>query len=252
MDAGQAGAADLVLGLETGGDHLSIALLSVAHDGVETLLEARTAFRGPRHADTLLTHADAMLRAHGKRTHDLTLVAVGRGPGGFTGVRVGLATALGLHLGTGVPVWPVCSLASLAFGTTGSDLREVRRVAVMIDARRGEVYGGLFSLGPGAGPEPMFPPEAGPREAFERKVLALTGGAEVTWVGSGVPHDGTDAGNPAHIGSAVSHARLAARCWREAGRDPSQVPPLDPAYLRRSEAELNAEKALEKRRAMGE
>ena len=250
MNAGQVDAADLVLGLETGGEHLSVALLSVAPDGAETLLEARTAFRGPRHADTLLTHADAMLRAHGKLTRDLTLVAVGRGPGGFTGVRVGLATALGLHLGTGVPVWPVCSLASLAFGTHGSGLLEARHVAVMIDARRGEVYSGLFTLWPEGLPEPSFPPEAGPREAFITKVIDRLGSVDVTWIGSGA--DSHDPGHPAHLGSAVSHARLAVRLWREASRDPARVPPLDPAYLRRSEAELNAEKALEKRRAMGE
>src|ERR687883_1053960 len=83
-------------------------------------------------AATLLEDVDALLRQGGVATRELDALAVGTGPGSFTGVRIGLATARGLPLALDVPAAGVSTLDALAAGAPGA-------VAV-IDARRGEVF----------------------------------------------------------------------------------------------------------------
>jgi tRNA threonylcarbamoyladenosine biosynthesis protein TsaB len=83
-------------------------------------------------AVTLLEDVDALLRQAGARTGDLDALAVGIGPGSFTGLRIGLATARGLALGLEIPVAGVSTLAALAAGTPGG--------TPVIDARRREVF----------------------------------------------------------------------------------------------------------------
>jgi tRNA threonylcarbamoyladenosine biosynthesis protein TsaB len=81
---------------------------------------------------TLLEDVDALLRQAGAHTRDVDALAVGIGPGSFTGVRVGLATARGLALALGVPVAGVSTLDALASGAPGA--------VPVVDARRGEVF----------------------------------------------------------------------------------------------------------------
>jgi tRNA threonylcarbamoyladenosine biosynthesis protein TsaB len=83
-------------------------------------------------ASTLLEDVDALLRQGGAHPSDVEALAVGIGPGSFTGVRVGLATARGLALALGVPVAGVSTLAALAAGAPGA--------MPVIDARRREVF----------------------------------------------------------------------------------------------------------------
>ena len=83
-------------------------------------------------ASTLLEDVDALLRQGGARPSDLEALAVGIGPGSFTGVRVGLATARALALALDVPVAGVSTLAALAAGAPGA--------MPVIDARRREVF----------------------------------------------------------------------------------------------------------------
>jgi tRNA threonylcarbamoyladenosine biosynthesis protein TsaB len=83
-------------------------------------------------ASTLLEDVDALLRQASARTTDVGALAVGTGPGSFTGVRVGLATARGLALALGVPAAGVSTLDALAAGAPGA--------VPVVDARRGEVF----------------------------------------------------------------------------------------------------------------
>ena len=83
-------------------------------------------------AVTLLEDVDALLRQGGARPGDLDALAVGVGPGSFTGVRVGLATARGLALALDLPIAGVSTLAALAAGAPGA--------TPVIDARRREVF----------------------------------------------------------------------------------------------------------------
>ena len=81
---------------------------------------------------SVLEDVDALLRRGGMRAQQLEGIVVGPGPGSFTGLRMGLATARALAFALGVPVAGVSTLAALAAGTPGA--------APVIDARRREVF----------------------------------------------------------------------------------------------------------------
>lgn len=228
----------LVLGIETGGEHLSAALLEESPTARRLLAESLV-HRGSRHADLALTLVSEVLARAGVTAFDVSLVAVGRGPGGFTGVRLGLSIAQGLSLASGVPVWPVSSLAALSLNATATGLP----VLAMIDAKKGEVYAGLFRLAPGASPITLLAPcvttcEAAlvaAREAAGLEgMIVLGSGALAYGVASPLPA-------PAHVATASSTAELALMEWAEAGWDAQRAPAVDPVYLRRSEAEILAD-----------
>src|SRR5213083_428247 len=110
----------LILAFDTATDVATSALVS---DG--EVLGERTS-----RAVTVLEDVDALLRQAGAHTRELDGIAVGIGPGSFTGVRIGLATALALALG--VPVAGVSTLDALAAGAPGA--------LPVVDAKRGEVF----------------------------------------------------------------------------------------------------------------
>jgi tRNA threonylcarbamoyladenosine biosynthesis protein TsaB len=112
----------LILAFDTATDVATSALVS---DG-EVLGERVS------RAVTLLEDVDALLRQAGARTGDLEALAVGIGPGSFTGVRIGLATARGIALALDIPVAGVSTLAALAAGAPGA--------VPVVDARRKEVF----------------------------------------------------------------------------------------------------------------
>ncbi len=228
-----------VLGFESGGDHLSVALWRLAADPAAPprtwrLVGQQIHHRGHRHADAALTLADQLLGMANLAPGDLALVASGRGPGGFTGVRVGLATAVGLGAAVGCPVWPVDSLRALAMNAGGAGV-----VLPLIDARRNEAYGAVYRDG-----ERLSEPRVGPASVLVRDAEAIAGAAPLAVFGSGATaYDVASAGVPAtwHIPRAAHTALLAARSWNAAGR-PETGPVVDPAYIRPSDAELNPPK----------
>ncbi len=92
-----------------------------------------------RHTELALPWAEALLAEAGVARSQLDAIAVGRGPGAFTGVRLAIALAQGVALGLDLPVLPVSTLAVLAMQAGGE-----RRISA-IDARMGEVYLGTFA-----------------------------------------------------------------------------------------------------------
>ena len=94
-----------------------------------------------RHAELALPWADSLLAEAGIARAQLDAVAVGRGPGAFTGVRLAIALAQGIALGLDRPVVPVSTLAVLA---AGAPVDGPARILASIDARMGEVYAGAF------------------------------------------------------------------------------------------------------------
>lgn len=98
-----------------------------------------------RHAELILPMVESLLAEAGLARAQLDGIAVGRGPGAFTGVRLAIAVAQGLALALDIPVVPVSSLAALAQDAPGSDAA----ILAVIDARMGEVYAGAFRRGAG-------------------------------------------------------------------------------------------------------
>jgi tRNA threonylcarbamoyladenosine biosynthesis protein TsaB len=124
---------------------------------------------GRGHAGRLLPMADALLGEAGIGVRDLDAVAFGRGPGGFTGLRIAAGLAQGLAAGSGRPILPVSDLAALA--AAGSRAAEAPRVLACLDARMGQVYWAAYDCSgeaPAAvtpehlsGPGDVAPPGAG-------------------------------------------------------------------------------------------
>jgi len=115
-------AAMLILAFDTATDVATSALVSNGEVLGERLSRAVT----------LLEDVDALLRQAGAHTGDVEALAVGIGPGSFTGVRIGLATARGIALALGIPVAGVSTLDALAAGAPGA--------VPVVDARRREVF----------------------------------------------------------------------------------------------------------------
>ena len=112
----------LILAFDTATDVATSALI----DGGEVLGERFS------RAVTVLQDVDALLRQAGAHPSDIDRLAVGIGPGSFTGTRIGLAVARGLALACDLPTAGVSTLAALAAGAVGA--------VPVIDARRGEVF----------------------------------------------------------------------------------------------------------------
>ncbi len=184
------------------------AVCGVVRDGCEL---ASAQAEGGHAAQRALVLVDEVLARAGCARADLTAIAVGCGPGSFTGLRIGIATARGLALGLGIPCRGASTLAALAAGAPGA--------LALVDARRGE----LFALD--AGGEPVVEDPAGVAARIAPGTLCAGDGALryrdlLEAAGAVVP----PAGDLRHAPGAAALARLA------------DAPP-DPVYVRRPDAE---------------
>ena len=123
----------LVLGIDTSSDVVASSLTDDAR-----VVDASAQPGRQAHGELLAPGIDAMLRRSQRTPGDLTHIVVGVGPGPFTGLRVGVVTALVMGEALGLPVLGVCSLdvVALAAGHDGLD----SAFSVVTDARRKEVY----------------------------------------------------------------------------------------------------------------
>jgi tRNA threonylcarbamoyladenosine biosynthesis protein TsaB len=166
-------------------------------------------------AQTLLEDVDALLRQAGAHPSDLDRLAVGLGPGSFTGVRIGLAVARGLALSLELPGSGVSTLAALAAGAPDA--------LPVIDAKRREI----FTL---VGGEPCV---LAPQELPLDEATVCVGDGALRYRalleerGGVVPPDDDER----HVPRARFHAALAG--------EPGSVDELEPLYLRVPDAEKN-------------
>jgi tRNA threonylcarbamoyladenosine biosynthesis protein TsaB len=195
-----------------------------------------------RHAEALAPAVGHVLEQAGVGLGDLAAVAVDIGPGLFTGLRVGVATAKGLAQGLGVGVVGVTSLEVLAAAAYEGGWPGP--VASVVDARRGEVFVGWFAPGTGGPPHQSAPPT---RRTPEELAAELAAAGEVLVVGDGArryaellePLAGVTVGGPslaapppAILGVLAAH-RLASG---EAATTAAEVRPI---YLREPDVRIN-------------
>ncbi|ALN59310.1 glycoprotease family [Lysobacter enzymogenes] len=203
-----------------------------------------------RHAELSLPWAEQLLAEAGVKRRELDAVALGRGPGAFTGVRLAIALAQGVALALDVPAIPVSTLAVLALraqplaGGAGP-----QRVLSAIDARMGEVYTAAFEL---RGGEPF---------ALDREAVLAPDAAQLPgdgapadgWLGVGTGFAAADGALRQRLGArfaaidaeALPHAADLARLAAAAYARGESIAPerIEPAYLRNNVALTIAEQA---------
>jgi tRNA threonylcarbamoyladenosine biosynthesis protein TsaB len=143
-----------LLAMDTATERCSVALWV---DG-QVIQRERTLNRA--HAEVILPMVGALLAEAGYALNQLDGIGFGRGPGGFTGVRVAVSVAQGLAFGAGLPVLPISDLEAIA--AAAFRLHAEHRILVCMDARMNEVYWGAYSVSaaeirPHAGESVMSP-----------------------------------------------------------------------------------------------
>lgn len=189
----------------------------------------------------VLEAAHGLLTSCGLRAADVGEIVVGVGPGGFTGLRIGLATAMGLGQALGVPVTGASSLEALALGVA----REARGdglVAAVLDARRRELFAAAYRYREGDLAEVIAPAALPPADLAARLAElgepVLVGGEGVAAAGGALEVHGI---RPLPLGAAANRpaaADLVRRVRAGAGL------PARPVYARLPDAEVNRRRAL--------
>ncbi len=196
----------------------------------------------------LLPYVAEVLERSGSSWGDIDRIAVGVGPGTFTGLRIGIATARALHRALGIPLVGVSTLASLALGGRlgAESVPDHDTVLAVLDARRREVFAAAWHLEPIGEDHPWEPgrrltePSALTPQALAELIPSL--GSRVLAIGDGavefrqvlerpgtwIPADESER----HRVTAMNHCRLAVN-----------LPPADgdavrPVYLRLPDAEI--------------
>ena len=224
----------LILGIETAGTQVGCAV--GGHEGV---LASAHSGRGRRHAEALDPQIDFVRRQAGIELSEIGAIAVDVGPGLFTGLRVGIATAVAMAYGLGVPMIPVPSLDLMAFPARWSG----RLIVVALDARRGELFTALFRKVPG-GVQRVRDAAVSTPEELSAEIQALD--EPTLFIGDGaLRHVDSFAGlkgvEMAEQGLANPSARYLvqlahARAMREEFVQPWE---LEPVYLRLPDAQIN-------------
>jgi tRNA threonylcarbamoyl adenosine modification protein YeaZ len=219
--------------------------VTVALHGDEGVLAEHTAVDARRHGELLAPGIEKVLADAGRSRGELTGVAVGVGPGPFTGLRVGLMTARALGDALGIAVHGVCTLDILAAAVTGpaaaaadpaAGAGSAAPFAVATDARRREVYWAAYDA---AGRREGEPAVDRPAEIAGRLV-----GRGVAGQGPRLYPEQFPRPLEPELPSAGVLGALVARLLRE---DPGALLPPQPLYLRRPDAvEPGARKPVSK------
>ena len=123
----------------------SLCSVALVRDG--NVISERISSEPRAHASLTAVFVSEVLEESGMKASGCSAVAVGKGPGSYTGLRVGVSTAKGLCFGAGIPLISVGTLDTLAWQAIGEGLlpEGCRHIVPMVDARRMEVYTGIFT-----------------------------------------------------------------------------------------------------------
>lgn len=227
----------LVLGIET-----STPASSVTIGSEQGIIGSALITRGASHGSFILEALEFLMKEAGLTYRNLSAVAVGLGPGLYTGLRVGVATAKTLSQALSIPIIGVSSLDLLAFDVRYSN----KLICPVIDAKRKEVFFSFYRQVPGG-----IARESGYVVGSPERLLAEMEGCKDDFllVGNGalLYRDRLDDAHKVEFGShanafprAASLVDLALpRLYRE---DFDRMFDLEPFYMRRSDAEINWDK----------
>jgi len=233
-----------ILAVDTATTSVSVA---VTDDG--TLCTEITRSTGETHARHLMTLVDTALNLSGMAIADLDGFGVTIGPGTFTGLRIGLSSIQGMATAISKPVAGISSLDALAAQAAPAYRETGSMVWAMLDARRQEVYGGLFKPD-GSAVVPVSAPQVGQPEVLVDKTDTAC-----VFVGSGALlyqdvlreklRDRFVLAAPlAHTIRGGTVARMAQAMLENQAVPVNRV--LQPVYLRKSDAEINLAKQAAK------
>jgi tRNA threonylcarbamoyladenosine biosynthesis protein TsaB len=224
----------LILGIDT-----ATAQVGCAVGGHEGVLASMHSARGRRHAEDLAPAIDVVRRQARIELSEISVVAVDVGPGLFTGLRVGLATAKAIAHALRVPMIGVTSLDLVAFPVRWTD----RLIASVVDARRGQLYHAFYRQVPG-GVQRVSEPGVSDPDDLAAELQAR--GEEALLVGDGALRYADLLGDDPRVEiveqgqahpTATALVQLAhARALREEWVQPWEI---EPVYLRPPDAEIN-------------
>ena len=179
----------ITLGIES-----STELCSVALNYGSDILQ-RHSDQPRQHAEQLLPMIDALLGETGINRQQIEQVAVGRGPGSFTGIRVACSAAQGIGYALDIPVVPISSIAALAQAALSqNETKPGQGIIAVQDARLSEIYAAVYQLNDQGsltqvGEEQLLPPE----DLVERFGLSLADLNDQPWIGAGSGWDAYEA-----------------------------------------------------------
>ena len=236
-----------ILAIDTASSVSSVAVASEGKLQAEVTVEA-----GRTHSETLLSHIEGALSFAGVERSALRGVAVSIGPGSFTGLRIGLATAKAIAYGLDIPLVGISTLAALALAFPVSGVYTL----ALMDAQKGNAYAGLYEWRDGnlheVRPVRVAPLAEAIAEAADMgKPVLLTGELALKKRArlDNLPENVTLA--PAHLLTArASHVAWLGIARLAAG-ERDDLMTLEPFYIRRSEAEVFWEKRHGKEKTEG-
>lgn len=223
----------LLLGIDTATAVGSLALVRVG-----AVLGRRTIAASATHSAELGPALDGLLEECDARLDEVGAIGVGRGPGSYTGLRVGIAFAKGLEFGLRVPLIGVPSFEAIAFACR--DLAAESTICALVDAKMGGIYAGLYRLR-GEAVDVVREPWVSPADEFVLEAdgpVVFAGPDEMVMTKLGASFEG------APFQQAYPDAAYTAR---RAGELLAQQPAderfasIEPFYLRPSFAELTRE-----------
>ncbi len=223
-----------VLGIDSSTPFVAVASSAGGEVAAEVSHRPDAQSGRPRHSELLLAEAEAAVDALGGWPH-VGLIAVGVGPGSYTGLRIGISTARALAQARSLPIAGVVSLAALAAGIREADPEASRASLPVLDARRGQAFAALY--GPD-GAEIWEPFVASPQELAAR---IANRGESLSSAGDGSLRfrEQLEAAGAMVAAPDGEVHRVAARhvCALGEGAEPKAPEEIEPVYLRAPDAE---------------